>query len=479
MNYRMISRVLGYVLLIIAALMLLPLIAGLCYRENVLNFVITIGCTATLGFIMTRVKPRSQALFAREGFAIVGISWLLMSLLGALPFVINGDIPNYIDAVFETASGFTTTGASILTNVEGLTRGCMFWRCFTHWIGGMGMLVFLMAVMPMSGEHSMHIMRAEVPGPTVGKLVPRVKKTATILYMIYFALTVLEAILLLCGGMSFYDAVLHAFATAGTGGFSTNGASIGGFNSAYIDIVVTVFMILFGVNFNLYFLMLIGKFKDALKSEELHVYLGVIVSAAVIIAVCIANMYGGFFKALRYSFFNVATVVSTTGFGNADFTKWPALAQCLLVAIMFMGGCAGSTGGGMKVSRIMVVVKSAFADIAQMIFPRSVNVVRLDKRRVNSETVKACNTYFSIYMVSLLLTTLLISTDGFDVTTNFTAAVSCLSNIGPGLSLVGPAGNFAMFSGFSKIVMTLAMLLGRLEIYPLLVLVMPTMWRRK
>ncbi len=479
MNYRMICRVLGYVLLIIAALMFLPLIAGLWYRENVLNFVITIGCTAAIGFIMTRIKPHSQSLFAREGFAIVGISWLLMSLLGALPFVICGDIPSYIDAVFETASGFTTTGASILNDVEGLTRGCMFWRCFTHWIGGMGMLVFLMAVMPMSGEHSMHIMRAEVPGPTVGKLVPRAKKTATILYMIYFGLTVLEAILLICGGMSFFEAILHAFATAGTGGFSTRGASVGGFNSAYIDIVVTVFMILFGVNFNLYFLMLIGKFKDALKSEELHVYLGIIVSAAVIIAVCIADMYGGFFKALRYSFFNVATVVSTTGFGNADFTKWPALAQCLLVAIMFMGGCVGSTGGGMKVSRVIVVVKSAFADIAQMIFPRSVNVVRLDKRRVSLETVKACNTYFSIYMLSLLLTILLISTDGFDVTTNFTAAVSCLSNIGPGLSRVGPAGNFAMFSDFSKIVMTIAMLLGRLEIYPLLVLVMPTMWRRK
>ena len=479
MNYRMICRVLGYVLLIIAALMLLPLIAGLCYRENVLNFVITIGCTAALGFAMSRVKPRSQDIFARDGFAIVGISWLLMSLLGALPFVISRDIPSYIDAVFETASGFTTTGASILNDIEGLTRSGLFWRSFTHWIGGMGMLVFLMAIMPMSGEHSMHIMRAEVPGPTVGKLVPRVRKTAMILYVIYLGLTVLEAILLLCGGMSFFDAILHAFATAGTGGFSTRAASIGAYNSAYIDIVITVFMILFGVNFNLYFLMLIGKFKDALKSEELHVYLGIIVSAAVIIAVLIAKIYGGFFHALRYSFFNVATVVSTTGFGNADFTQWPALAQAMLVAIMFMGGCAGSTGGGMKVSRIMVVFKSAFADISQMIFPRSVNVVRLDKRRVSSETVKACNTYFAIYMLALLLTTLLVSIDGFDVTTNFTAAVSCLSNIGPGLSLVGPAGNFAIFSNFSKIVMTVAMLLGRLEIYPLLVLVMPTMWRKK
>ena len=479
MNYRMISRVLGYVLLIIAALMLLPLITGLWYRENILNFVITIICTAVPGFIMTRVKPKTQELFAREGFAIVGISWLLMSLLGALPFVISGDIPSYIDAVFETASGFTTTGASILNDIEGLTRSGLFWRSFTHWIGGMGMLVFLMAIMPMSGEHSMHIMRAEVPGPTVGKLVPRVRKTAMILYVIYFGLTILEAILLLCGGMSFFDAILHAFATAGTGGFSTRGSSIGAFNSAYIDIVVTIFMILFGVNFNLYFLLLIGKFKDALKSEELHVYLGVIFSAAIIIGICISKIYGGFFHALRYSFFNVATVVSTTGFGNADFTQWPTLAQAMLVAIMFMGGCAGSTGGGIKVSRIMVVIKSAFADIAQMIFPRSVRVVRLDSKRVSSETVRACNTYFAIYMLALLATTLLVSVDGFDVTTNFTAAVSCLSNIGPGLSLVGPAGNFAMFSDFSKIVMTIAMLLGRLEIYPLLVLVMPTMWRRK
>ncbi len=479
MNYRMICHVLGYVLLIIAALMFLPLIAGLWYRENVLNFVITIGCTAVLGFIMTRIKPRSQTLFAREGFAIVGISWLLMSLLGALPFVICGDIPSYIDAVFETASGFTTTGASILNDIEGLSRGCMFWRSFTHWIGGMGMLVFLMAVMPLSGEHSMHIMRAEVPGPTVGKLVPRVKKTAKILYLIYFGMTVLETVLLLCGGMSFFDALLHAFATAGTGGFSTRGASIGAFDSAYIDIVCTVFMILFGVNFNIYFLLLIGKFKDALSSEELRVFFAVIVSAAVIIAISISSMYGGFFKALRYSFFNVATVISTTGFGNADFTKWPAVAQCLLVTLMLMGSCAGSTGGGIKVSRIIVVIKAAFADIAQMIFPRSVTAIRLDGKRVSQETLRACYTYFSIYIVTLVAVTICISFDGFDVTTNFTAAVSCLSNIGPGLSLVGPAGNFAMFSVFSKIVMTLAMLLGRLEIYPLLVLVMPTMWRRK
>ena len=479
MNYRMIAHVLGYVLLIIAVLMLLPLIAGLFFHENILNFVITALLTAILGIILLLVKPKKQDLFARDGFAIVGIGWILMSLLGALPFVLCGDIPNYVDAVFETVSGFTTTGASILTDVEAVSKSGLFWRSFTHWIGGMGMLVFIMAVMPMSGNHSMHIMRAEVPGPTVGKLVPRARKTAMILYLIYLGLTVLETILLLLGGMSFYDALLHAFATAGTGGFSTKAASIGAYNSVYIDIVVSTFMLLFGVNFNIYFLLLIGKVRTAFGSEELRTYLLIVGGAVLVLAVSISGIYGGFFKALRYSYFNVATVISTTGFGNADFTKWPVISQWLLVVLMFIGGCAGSTGGGLKVSRLIIIVKAAFADVAQMIFPRSVSVVRLDKTRVDTETVKASYTYFALYMFALMLATLCISFDGFDVTTNFTAAVSCLSNIGPGLSLVGPAGNFSIFSSFSKIVMSIAMLLGRLEIYPLLVLVMPTMWRRK
>ena len=479
MNYRMIIHVLGYVLLIIAALMMLPLITGLFYRENILNFLITALITAILGIVMLMIRPKKQELYARDGFAIVGIGWILMSLLGALPFVLCRDIPNYIDAVFETVSGFTTTGASILTDIEGLSRSGLFWRSFTHWIGGMGMLVFIMAVMPMSGNHSMHIMRAEVPGPTVGKLVPRARKTAMILYLIYLGLTVLETILLLLGGMNFFDALLHAFATAGTGGFSTRAASIGAFNSVYIDIVVSTFMLLFGVNFNIYFLLLIGKFRTAFGSEELRTYLLIIGGAVLALAMSISGLYGGFFKALRYAYFNVTTVISTTGFGNADFTQWPVFSQWLLVVLMFIGGCAGSTGGGLKVSRLIIIFKAAFADVAQMIFPRSVSVIRLDKTKVDVGTIRASYTFFALYMSILMFVTLCVSVDGFDVTTNFTAAVSCLSNIGPGLSLVGPAGSFSIFSYFSKIILSVAMLLGRLEIYPLLVLVMPTMWRRK
>ena len=479
MNYKMIVRVLGYVMLIIAGLMLFPLIAGLCYGESVTNFIITIAVTALVGFLMSRVKPVRQEIFARDGFAIVGIAWILMSLLGAIPFVLSGDIPSYVDAVFETVSGFTTTGASVVLNVEEMSRGCLFWRLFTHWIGGMGMLVFIMAVMPLSGEHSMHIMRAEIPGPTVGKLVPRAKKTALILYMIYAGLTILETILLLCGGMSFFDAILHAFATAGTGGFSTRAASVGAYNSLYIEIVIATFMLIFAVNFNLYFLILIGKVKAALSSEELHVFICMVGIAVAGIAIAISPIYGGFFKALRYAYFNVATVVSTAGFGTADFTQWPALTQWILVMLMFVGGCAGSTGGGLKLSRVILVIKAAAADVRQMIFPRSVTVARIDGKRVDEGTVRAAYTYFALYILFLIGVTMLISVDGWDVTTNFTATVSCLSNIGPGLGLVGPSGSFSIFSDFSKVVLSIAMLLGRLEIYPILVLVVPTMWRRK
>lgn len=473
MNYRMISRILGYVLLITAALMILPLIAGLAFRESVLNFVITILLTAGLGGALAAVKPEKQDLFARDGFALVGLSWIIVSALGALPFVISGDIPDYIDAFFETVSGFTTTGATILTEVESMSRGCMFWRLFTHWIGGMGMLVFIMAILPMSGEHSMHILRAEVPGPSVGKLVPRAKKTALILYLIYGGFTVLETILLLCGGMSFYEALLHAFATAGTGGFSTRNASIGGFDSLYVEIVIAVFMYIYAINFNLYYFILIKKGSLALKSEELHVFLCIVLAAIAVFTFNTADLYGGPLHALRYSFFNVATLISTAGFGTADFTAWPAISQSVVVVLMFIGGCGGSTGGGLKLSRVMLICKSAFADFRQMIFPRSVSVVRMEGKRVDSGTVKAACSYFLLYMLLLFITTFIISFDGYDMTTNFTAAVSCLSNVGPGLGLIGPNGNFSIFSGFTKVIMAFAMLAGRLEIYPILVFLLP------
>ena len=343
MNYRMICRVLGWILLIYAALMLLPLAAGLWYGENVLNFIIAIGITGALGVLLLIPKPRTNSLVARDGFVIVGLGWIGISLLGALPFVLSGSIPRYVDALFETASGLSTTGATVVTDIGGMAqnyRGDMFWRLFTHWIGGMGVLVFLMAVLPMSGEHSMHIMRAEVPGPTVGKLVPRARKTARVLYLIYIGLTLTETLLLLCGGMSFYEALVHSFSTAGTGGFSTNPASIGGFGSRYIETVITVFMLLFGVNFNLYFLILIGHWKDALKSEELHCYLGIIFGSVLLLSLGIYKLYGSLGETLHQAFFNVATLLSTTGFGTVDFTEdWPEYCKWILM-LLRTGGTA-------------------------------------------------------------------------------------------------------------------------------------------
>ena len=478
MNARMIARILGTVLLIFAALMLFPLIAGLCYGENVMNFVISIAATGAAGGVLLLFKPRTSAISSRDGYAAVGLAWIFMGLFGALPFVISGDIPDYVDAVFETVSGLTTTGSSILPNVEALSRGGLFWRSFTHWIGGMGVLVFIMAVLPTGDEHSMHIMRAEVPGPTVGKLVPRARETARILYFIYGALTIIETVLLMLGGMSFYDALLHAFATAGTGGFSTRAASVAAFNSLYIEMVIAFFLVLFGINFNLYYFVIIGQVTEALKSEELHCYFGLIAAATLSIAAGISKMYGGFGTALRHAFFNTMSIVSTAGFGTVDFVQWPEYAQYILVLLMFIGGCAGSTGGGLKLSRVMLLVKTAGADVVQMLHPREVRRVQMDGKRVDAATTKAVYSFFFLYVLIIVVTGLLISVDGYDFTVNFTAALSSMSNIGPGLSIIGPTGNFAIFSTFSKIVLTIVMLLGRLEIYPLVILASPTLWRR-
>ena len=474
----MICRVLGFILVCEAALLILPTVAGLCYGESVTHFLITMALSGLLGFLLTRIKPYSDVIYAKDGFVVVSLGWVLMSMIGALPFVLSGDIPHYINALFETVSGFTTTGASILEDVEGLSRGCMFWRSFTHWIGGMGVLVFIMAVLPMSGEHSMHIMRAEVPGPTVGKLVPRVRQTAKILYMIYIAMTLLEMLLLLLGGMSFYDALLHAFATAGTGGFSTKGASIAAFDSLYLEMVIAVFMVLFGVNFNLYFLLLIGRWKDALKSEELHWYLGIIAASVMAIALGISKMYGGFAIGLRHAFFYVASITSSTGFGTVDFVTWPEYCKWIIVMLMFCGACAGSTGGGIKTSRVIILFKNVACEIRQMIHPRTVTRVQLDGKRVDSDGLKAVSTFFTSFMLLLITGSFLVSLDGYDMATNFSAVLSSLSNIGPGMSLIGPTGNYNIFSYGSKLVLTVMMLIGRLEIFPILILFSPSTWKK-
>lgn len=481
MNYRMIGRVLGLILLIYSALLLLPLIAGLCFRESPLPILVTMAVAAVPGGLLLMFsKPVNNGLVARDGFVIVGLGWIMISLIGALPFVLSGSMTNYVDAFFETVSGLTTTGATVLSDFDAMPRGVMFWRIFTHWIGGMGVLVFLMAVLPMSGEHSMHIMRAEVPGPTVGKLVPRARHTAAILYKIYIALTIIETLVLLLMGMNFYDALLHAFSTAGTGGFSTMANSISGFHSQAIETVLAVFMLLFGLNFNLYYLILIGHAGKAIRNEELRDFLLLIMSAVLIIALTLWQSGGYALRnSLHDAFFNVATIISTTGFGTADFTRWPELCKWVLILLMFCGGCAGSTGGGIKLSRLMILFKSARADLRSISRPRNVLRVQLDGNRVQNETIRATYTFVSLYFILLLLFSALLSLDGTDVATCFTASLSCLSNVGPGMTpIIGPAGGFAFFTVRSKLLLSLAMLLGRLEIYPILVLLLPRTWRR-
>lgn len=375
MNYRMISRVIGLVLLIEGGLMLLPFLAGLFFHETAWEYLMMAAATALAGFLLSRVRQRTDKIFAQEGFVLVTLAWLLMSAFGAVPFVLSGDIPQYVDAFFETVSGFTTTGASVVNNVEGMTKAGLFWRSFTHWVGGMGVLVFVMAILPMSGDHSMHIMRAEIPGPVVGKLVPRAKETAKILYLIYGALTIAETFLLMAGGMSFFDALLHAFGTAGTGGFSTKNAGISAFNSPYIEVVIPAFLVLFGINFNLYYLILIGKVKTALKSEELHVYLGIILVSTLAMTAGITGLYESFGTALRNAFFYTMSILTTAGFCTVDYTTWPQYAMTIIVILMFIGGCAGSTGGGLKVSRVMLLIKNSIAEISHMVSPRRVRRV--------------------------------------------------------------------------------------------------------
>ena len=479
MNTRMIARTIGLALLVEAALMSLPLITAIYYREYPNAFLAVMLIAGAIGFLLMRIHPKSTMIYARDGFVAVSLVWIAMSAFGALPFVISKDIPNFVDAFFETMSGFTTTGATILTDIEGLSRSGLFWRSFTHWIGGMGVLVFMMAVLPLSGEHSMHIMRAEVPGPVVGKLVPRAGDTAKILYVIYAALTLLETVFLLFGGMSFYDALLHAFATAGTGGFSTRNASIAAFDSAYIEIVISTFLVLFGTNFNLFYLILIRKAKEAFRSEEFRWYLVLIFVSVSAITAGIYGIYGSLGESARNAYFYVMSIVSTAGFCTVDYTTWPQYTQVIIVMLMFIGGCAGSTGGGIKLSRVILLLKNAMADVSRMISPRRVKRVRMDGKCVPDGVINTICAFFFMYIFILLLCTLIVSFDGADFTTSFTAALSCISNVGPGLGKVGPAYNYSDFSILSKIAMAFTMLTGRLEIFPVMILLMPRWLRKK
>ncbi len=479
MNLRIILRILSRVSIVEAFLLGISACVGVAYGESIfISFVIPILALLTYGFLLGLIKPHSKDFFAKEGFICVALSWIQLSAFGALPFFLSGEIPSYIDSLFETISGFTTTGATILTNIEALPKGLLFWRNFTHWIGGMGVLVFLMAIVQLAGDRSMHLMRAEAPGPSVGKLVPRLRTTAAILYKIYLMMTGVEVILLLIGGLPLYDSVTTAFATAGTGGFSVKNASILAYDSLYVDVVVTLFMLLFGVNFNLYYLVLLRKSKNAFKSEEFQWYLGVFAVSTVLVTVNILPLCRNFGDALRLAAFQNASIMSTTGFVTADFNQWPAFSHAVMILLMIIGSCAGSTGGGFKISRLVILLKAIRREISRMLHPRSVGYISFEGKPVDAEVGHGVLVYLAVYVVLSMFGFLIISIDGFDHTTTVTAVLTAMNNVGPGLSLVGPVGNFSIFSDVSKLTLSAYMLIGRLEIFPILLLFSPTVWRR-
>ena len=480
MNRRMIINAVGLVLRVEAALLLLPAAVGVIYgeRQTWLAFLLSAAISLVLGMLPKLfIKPRNHVIYAKEGFIIVAFTWIMLSLVGAVPLVLSGAVASYVDAFFEIVSGFTTTGASVIPDVEALTHGALFWRSFTHWVGGMGIIVFVMAILPNVSERPIHILRAEMPGPTVGKLVPRIKDTALILYIIYIAMTLLETLLLLFGDMSFFESLLHAFGTAGTGGFGLKRDSIASY-SPYIQWVITAFMILFGINFNLYYLMLLRKFKAAFSSSELWYFFGIVLSATALIAWNIRHLFGGIEETVRTAAFQVASVISTTGYATADFNLWPNLSKNILFILMFIGGCAGSTAGGIKVSRIVLLFKLISNEVKRMLHPRSVSSLRFEGKTVDGHTRKGVSNYFLIYFVCLLAIFLALSFEPFDFETNFTAAVTCFNNVGPGFGAVGPTGGFGDYSTFAKIVLSFAMLLGRLEIFPIIIALAPVSWAR-
>ncbi|MBR3779746.1 MAG: TrkH family potassium uptake protein [Clostridia bacterium] len=480
MNYRMVFYNIGRILLVEAALLTFPAIGAIIYNENTLiSFALTIAALTVVGLPAVRKRPKNTAIYAKDGYVIVALTWILMSLFGAMPFYFSGHIPNFVDAFFETVSGFTTTGSTILSNIEALPKSLLFWRSFTHWIGGMGILVFVIAILPKTESSSMHVMRAEVPGPTVGKLVSKLRASARILYGIYCVLTVVEIVMLIFGGMPVYDSIVSAFATAGTGGFGVLNNSIEGYNSVYAEMVIAVFMLLFGVNFNIYYMFLIKQGRQAIKNEELRYYLGIVLGSIVLIAVCLANTKYSIGDSIRYAVFQVASIVTTTGFSTANFDTWPVFTKIILVFLMFIGACAGSTGGGIKVSRLMILIKSGLRDIKKAINPRSIETVKVDKHTVEEPVVKSVSVFFATYMILIAVSVLAVSIDGRDIVTTFTSVIACIGNIGPGLGAVGPYGNFADFSIMSKLILSFDMLAGRLELIPMLMLFSPYAWARK
>ncbi|HIU42930.1 MAG TPA: TrkH family potassium uptake protein [Candidatus Ventrousia excrementavium] len=481
MNTRMIARTVGLVIRIEAVLLLLPAVVGLLYGEHeTLYFLLTAALALGLSLLLTWKKPVNTVFYARDGLLIVAFSWIAMSVLGALPFYLSGEIPSFVDSFFETVSGFTTTGSSILTDVESLSRGMLFWRSFTHWIGGMGILVFALAVLPAAkGEgRAMHIMRAEMPGPSIDKLVPKMRSTALILYAVYLVMTIIEIVLLLLGGMDLFDSVVNSFGTAGTGGFSVRAESIGAYHSSYAEWVIGIFMLLFGINFNIYYLILLGKFKSALKSQELRWYLVIIALATGLIAFNVAHLFDSLDDTIRAAFFQVSSIITTTGYASLNYDVWPTFSKMVLILLTALGACAGSTGGGLKVSRLVMLVKSIGQEIRAMIHPRAVKNIKFEGRPVSKMTLDEVMVFFAAYVLLLLGSMLVVALDGFDLVSTSTAVLTCVGNVGPGLGMVGPAGNFSEFSILSKLVLSFDMLAGRLEIFPMFILFAPRTWKR-
>jgi trk system potassium uptake protein TrkH len=477
MNKSIILYIIGWILTVEAGLLTLPIIVAIIYGEKSgYAFLITLGLCLVLGIPMILHKPKSKLFFSKEGFVSVALGWIILSITGALPFYISREIPSYIDSLFEIISGFTTTGSSILKDVEALSHCMLFWRSFSHWIGGMGILVFILAILPMTGGERMHILRAESPGPSIEKLVPKMKTSSIILYSLYIGMTLIQIILLLLGKMPAFDAVTLTFGTAGTGGFAIKNSGLASY-SIYNQNVITIFMLLFGVNFNIYYLLLFRKFKTAFKSEELRSYLLIVFSAIVLIAFNLGGIKN-FLGSIQVSAFQVASVITTTGYATVDFNQWPTFSKTILVVIMFIGACAGSTAGGIKVSRIVILIKALGKELSFLLHKRSIKILKFDGRKIEHETMRSINVFFISYMFLFTVSFILVSLDNFDFTSSFTAIAATLNNVGPGLEIVGPAGNFGSFSPLSKTVMMIDMLAGRLEVFPLLLLFSPSTWKK-
>ncbi|MBQ3532064.1 MAG: TrkH family potassium uptake protein [Oscillospiraceae bacterium] len=480
MNYKMIRYIIGMILMAESVFMILPLIVSVIYGEFdvIMPFVYSIMATFCVAAFFGLKKPKNDLVFARESYIAVAAGWIFVSFFGAMPFYLSGSIPSLIDAFFETVSGFTTTGATILEDVEILPKGILFWRAFTHWIGGMGIIMFLLMLTQFSEGHSLYIMRAEVPGPTVGKIAPKSSSNALILYGIYTGLTVIEAVLLLFGGIGVFDAVTTAMSTAGTGGFSVRNAGIAAYESAYVEWVVGFFMIVFGVNFNLYYLMLLRRFKIVFKSEELRVFLAIVAVSTVIMGINATEYYGDFGVAIRKAFFQTGAIISTTGFGGVEFMNWPMLCHSVILVILFTGACAGSTAGGIKISRIIMMFKMLRKESHRLAHPHEVTTIKFEGKIVDKETRSFIMVYISAFFAILAVASIVIMMMGHDYETSFSAVLSCFNNVGPALGEVGHGGVYNMFSGIEKLFLSLLMLTGRLEIFPMLILFMPSTWRR-